>query len=254
MIAAIASDYAGAAGANPTITVFDELWGYARESASRLWDEMIPPPTRRIACRLTVSYAGFLGESDLLEGLYKRGMAGEVLAPDLYSAGGLLCFWTHEFTAPWQTEAWREQMREASRPNAYLRQIENRWVTSESPFIDMDWWDACTDPEWTPRLNAGFWEVFIGVDASVKRDSTAVVTVAWEMMRSGCGLLHTGFFSRVWRSRWTSRARSRRPFGSGNPAIGRARSGSTRIRCRRARSGWCRPGCRWSSFRRRRRG
>ena len=30
-ITAIASDYAGAAGANPTITVFDELWGYTSE-------------------------------------------------------------------------------------------------------------------------------------------------------------------------------------------------------------------------------
>jgi hypothetical protein len=66
-ITAIASDYAGAAGANPTITVFDELWGYTSERAHRLWDEMIPPPTRRIACRLTVTYAGYEGESELLE-------------------------------------------------------------------------------------------------------------------------------------------------------------------------------------------
>ncbi len=78
MITAIDSDYAGAARANKSIRVFDELWGYARESAKRLWDEMIPPLTRRIACRLTVSYAGFDGESDLLERLYKRGMAGQV--------------------------------------------------------------------------------------------------------------------------------------------------------------------------------
>src|SRR6516162_6717727 len=30
-ISAIASDYVGAAGANPTVTVFDELWGYQSE-------------------------------------------------------------------------------------------------------------------------------------------------------------------------------------------------------------------------------
>jgi phage terminase large subunit-like protein len=36
-ITALASDYAGAAGANPTITVFDELWGYTSERAHRLW-------------------------------------------------------------------------------------------------------------------------------------------------------------------------------------------------------------------------
>ena len=34
-ITALASDYAGAAGANPTITCFDELWGYADPSPER---------------------------------------------------------------------------------------------------------------------------------------------------------------------------------------------------------------------------
>jgi phage terminase large subunit-like protein len=52
-ITAISSDYAGAAGANPTISCFGELWGYTSERSARLWDEMIPVPTRKISCRLT---------------------------------------------------------------------------------------------------------------------------------------------------------------------------------------------------------
>jgi phage terminase large subunit-like protein len=83
-ITALASDYAGAAGANPTITVFDELWGYVSERSRRLWDEMVPVPTRKISARLTVSYAGYEGESKLLEELYRRGLAGEEIAPGLY--------------------------------------------------------------------------------------------------------------------------------------------------------------------------
>jgi hypothetical protein len=79
-IQALASDYAGAAGANPTFVVFDELWGYASERAHRLWDEMVPVPTRVISARLTVTYAGFEGESDLLEKLYRRGLRGEMVA------------------------------------------------------------------------------------------------------------------------------------------------------------------------------
>jgi phage terminase large subunit-like protein len=58
-ITALASNYSGAAGANPTITVFDELWGYTSERSRRLWHEMIPVPTRRVSIRLTVSYAGY---------------------------------------------------------------------------------------------------------------------------------------------------------------------------------------------------
>jgi phage terminase large subunit-like protein len=53
-IIALASDAASAAGANPTITVFDELWGYTSERARRLWDEMVTSPARRISARLTV--------------------------------------------------------------------------------------------------------------------------------------------------------------------------------------------------------
>ena len=45
---------------------------------------MVPPPTRRITARLTVSYAGFEGESAQLEALYKHGITGEVIGPDLY--------------------------------------------------------------------------------------------------------------------------------------------------------------------------
>jgi hypothetical protein len=127
-ITAIASDYAGAAGANPSITIFDELWGYTSERARRLWDEMVPVPTRKVSARLTVTYAGFEGESELLESLYKRGLAGKEIAPSLYTQPGLLMFWSHETVAPWQTPEWIEQMRAQLRSNAFLRMIENRWV------------------------------------------------------------------------------------------------------------------------------
>lgn len=81
IIRALANDYAGAAGGAPTYVVFDELWAYTSERSHRLWDEMVVPvPTRKISGRLTVTYAGFEGESDLLEQLYKRGLQGEVIA------------------------------------------------------------------------------------------------------------------------------------------------------------------------------
>jgi phage terminase large subunit-like protein len=178
-ITAIASDYASAAGANPTITVFDELWAYTSERAHRLFDEMVCPPTRKVATRLTVTYAGFEGESELLESLYKRGMAGEEIAPDLYRAPGMLMYWTHNPPAPWQTPEWVEQSRQQLRPNAFLRLIENRWVSSESTFVDMSWWDASTDAGLSPELTNPGLPVWVGVDASVKRDSTAVVAATF---------------------------------------------------------------------------
>ena len=188
-IKALASDYAGAAGANPNITVFDELWGYTSERSQRLWDEMVPPPTRRVACRLTVSYAGFSGESVLLENLTKRALLGEQIAPDLYAQPGLLGFVCHRTCAPWITEAWLNEMRTTLRPNAYLRFIENRFVTSESTFIDMAWWDECVDNQHRPILNDRSLQVYVGVDASVKRDSTALAAVTFDRKANKVSLI-----------------------------------------------------------------
>lgn len=43
-IQACASDYSGFAGANPTLTICDELWGFTSESSRRLFDESVPSP------------------------------------------------------------------------------------------------------------------------------------------------------------------------------------------------------------------
>ncbi len=116
-------------------------------------------------------------------------------------------------------------------------------MTTELLFNDMDWWDESTDLEWTPRLNAGFWEIYIGIDASVKRDSTAVVTVARDddaqrvrliaqriLQLSVTELLdYEGTIEATLRE-WQSRQRLREVR-------------LTCIRCRRARSGWSRTGC-----------
>jgi phage terminase large subunit-like protein len=179
-ISAIASDAAGAAGSNPTFIAFDELWAYTSEASRRLWDEMIPVPTRKVSARMTSTYAGFDGESTLLEDLYRRGMKGRQIAPALRRQRGMLMLWSHEPIAPWQTKSWLQQMREQHRPNAYLRQIENRWVSTESSFVDIEWYDACVDPTARPVAAAAPMQVWVGVDASTKRDSTAVAVCAWD--------------------------------------------------------------------------
>ena len=114
---------------------------------------MSTSPVRKISGRLTTTYAGYEGESVLLEELYKRGLAQPQIGKDLYAGDGILMFWTHEPVAPWQTQAWLDEQRRSLRPNQYLRQIENRFVGSESTFVDMAAWDACVVPELTPTLS-----------------------------------------------------------------------------------------------------
>ena len=180
VISAIASDYAGAAGGNQNISVFDELWGYVSERSRRLWDELIPPPTRKIACRLTTTYAGFENESQLLEELYQRGLQQPLVGTDLYGGDGLLMFWSHVPIAPWQDERWLAEMRRSLRPNAYARMIENCFVSSESTFVNMSWYDQCVMPTATPVVADPELPIWVGIDASVKHDSSAIVATTWD--------------------------------------------------------------------------
>ena len=69
-ITAIASDYAGAAGANPTISCFDELWGYTSERITTAMGRNGAVAHAQDFLRFTTTYAGFEGESSLLEELH----------------------------------------------------------------------------------------------------------------------------------------------------------------------------------------
>ena len=180
VVQALANDFAGAAGANPNVSVFDELWAFTSERSHRLWDEMCVPPTRRAACRLTTTYAGFEGESKLLEDLYKRAIAADKVGTDLYEIPGqLLAYWTHTFRAPWQSEAWREQMRTQLRPTAFTRLVENRFTSGESLFLDdIGWWDRAATGR--PVLLDKSLVVSMGVDAGLKRDHAAVVATCYD--------------------------------------------------------------------------
>ncbi|MGO9607219.1 MAG: terminase TerL endonuclease subunit [Candidatus Binataceae bacterium] len=179
-ITAVANDFAGFSGANPTLNVYDEPAYYTSEASRRLWDEGVPSPARHISFRLSVSTAGFDGEPSPFRDLYDRAMErGEEIAPDLRRDGNLLCYWTHECKAPWQSPQWVAEMQRTLRPAQFARLILNQWMSSESTFIDMKWWDACVDPTLSPELRDPRLPVWVGVDASAKHDSTAIVACTY---------------------------------------------------------------------------
>ena len=178
-IQAIASDAGSAAGSNSVCSGFDELWAYTSERSRRLWDEMTPPPTRKIAFRLTTTYAGYEGESTLLEELYRRGKQQPMIGDSLYAGDGLLMAWHCKPIAPWQDEAWATSMRR-ERASAYQRQFLNEFASSSSQFVNMAAWDRCVDPNASPLPSAPHLPVFIGVDAGLKRDASAVVVTYYD--------------------------------------------------------------------------
>jgi len=158
LIKAIPCDPYGEAGGMQTLTVWDELWGYRHENASRLWTEMqpLPPGVGLVeeSIRFVVTYAGWFGESELLWNLYDQ-----VCKPDeqlveqgikpkgmedlpVYAVDDICVYWDHEARMKWHTDPFlATAQREEPRANEYLRIWENRWTTGLEPFIDMDAYD-----------------------------------------------------------------------------------------------------------------
>jgi phage terminase large subunit-like protein len=179
IITAIASDYRGAAGSRHSLVVFDELWGFDSERASRLYEELTPPPTEDNAWVLVVTYAGFTGESKLLETIYQRGLAGARVDEELelYEAGALFMFWSHTPRQPWQTAAYYVEQQQNLRQSTFARLHRNEWVSPEGRFITADLWDGCVDAEHRPMLGSRDLSVMVGVDAATKNDNAAVEVV-----------------------------------------------------------------------------
>jgi len=81
-IVALPADFAGAAGAIFGISSWTELWAFRFENHVRLWEELTPIPNRR-SLRIVDSYAGFTGDSPILEPMWARAIAGELLDDEL---------------------------------------------------------------------------------------------------------------------------------------------------------------------------
>ena len=181
VITAIPADYRGAAGSRHSLVVFDELWGFGSETAARLYEELTPPPTEADAFVLVVTYAGFSGESTLLETMYERGLAGTRLDDDLEltESDGLVMFWSHTPRQPWQTPEYYAEQARSLRPNTFARLHRNEWVSAESAAFTAAEVDACLDPTWE-RLDPGERapEVFVGADIGTRSDYMALVAVA----------------------------------------------------------------------------
>ncbi len=199
-IQAISSDYAGAAGGNQGLTLWDELWAYTSEASRRLWDELTPVPTRLNSIRFIATYAGFEGESELLWELNQLGFAGErkyteeqleeMNIPEIdkdalryiwvNEEAGLYMYWDHIPRMPWQTEQYYAEQRKSLRPNAFRRLHQNEWVSAVTSYIPIEAWDACVNPNMSPALPGLQEKLFFGVDIGVKRDTTGVVAVYWD--------------------------------------------------------------------------
>lgn len=157
-IRAIPCDPYGEAGGMQTFTLWDELWAYRSQNSEVLWTEMqpLPPGVGNVveSIRMVVTYAGWLGESDLLWREYER-----VVKPDVndepqgvkakgledlpcYVDGRTFVYWDETNRMPWKTPEFLEEARQNSpTENEYLRIWCNKWTTGEQSFVDIKQYD-----------------------------------------------------------------------------------------------------------------
>jgi phage terminase large subunit-like protein len=164
----VAPNYKTSAGFNPSLTIFDELWAYELDASRKFYDEMTTSPARKQPLTVIFTYAGF-DEDSLLYEIYKKGLEG--------SDKKMFFFWSHKNLASWVTAEYLDTQRKRLRGNTYLRLHENRWTASEEAFITDEAWDDCVDKEHRPLLPDKSLSIVVGVDASIKNDSSGIVAV-----------------------------------------------------------------------------
>jgi hypothetical protein len=201
IIQAIANNYAGNAGDNYGLTLWSELWAYTSERARRLYDELVPVPTKRNSLRWIETYVGFKDESLLLLKLYNRIFKDtdekhltDKAKPvpelmDIQSEGkpccyhipeeGLFYFHNHSaFMGPIFMGGedlyndFKLRQKADLRPSQFMRLWENRWQESEGNFIHPEEYDdsiTLPGPTFAPMCLAG--------DASQRNDTIVLVGV-----------------------------------------------------------------------------
>lgn len=181
VIEAIPVDPKGEAGGNDDLIIFSELWAANQTAAQRMWTEMTLSPTKYgYSQRWVETYAGFSGESPLLEQLYESGVkSGRLLdvgipGLELYAndTARLLCLWNTQPRLPWQSDDYYAQESAVLTPGEFARVHRNQWATSEATFVPPEWWDACYGemPDFPDNQ-----PVVAAMDAGVSSDTFAVV-------------------------------------------------------------------------------
>ena len=186
----IAHQHESAAGLNPSLTIFDELWGF---SDRLFYDELTPVPTRRNPLVLIVTYAGHKAEGLLWE-LYQDGMQGDDLFPDLkdlkemeiYVRRGkndqrMFMFWTHQNLASWVSTEYLAKQKRRLPPNVFQRLHENRWAALEAGFITRQDVANCMKNGWKLQLSPRpEYKYIIAIDLGLRHDRTAMAVVHFD--------------------------------------------------------------------------
>lgn len=180
VIEAVPVDPKGEAGGGDDMVEFTELHSADNDAAKKMWTETkLSPLKHGKSQRWIDTYAGFSGESPILEPMYQALVQdGNRISAEyqFYAQGRSFAMWNTTPRLPWQTSAYYSSEAQQLLPNEYRRIHHNEWVSSTSSFIQIEWFDACR-VDVLPPINK-FKEIFISLDAAVSGDCFAMTAVS----------------------------------------------------------------------------
>lgn len=172
-IRAVNVDYRGESGANPSLSVWTEVWGFDTDKQAKLVAEMTTVLTRSRSQQYFEGYAGYIGRSKVQEQIEALAIDPDKgarqltlddipdwpwpdeLALPMYvnDDAGVIAYVERGVTArkrmPWTQgpvadEYYRQQAIRLT-PEQYLRLHENQWVSDVTAFIPIEWWQQCNE-------------------------------------------------------------------------------------------------------------
>jgi phage terminase large subunit-like protein len=188
----VANDPGTVAGCNNELVLGDEIWNLTTAAHKKVWAELTPTPSRRNSMRWVSTYAGYEGESEILEQLYKLGLTGEPVpefaymeSPDgspvvrVHKKAGMLFYWDHVGRMPYhQSKRGKQEIakqRYSLPDHQFERLWRNNWAKSKGE-IKRSLWERAIMPDYRPpslQPNRGIY-LAVGVDAGTRRDRAAV--------------------------------------------------------------------------------
>lgn len=183
VIEAIPIDPSGEAGGNDDLIIFSELWAAKQKAALQMWTEMTLSPMKYgKSLRWVETYAGYRGESPLLEQLYDQANVkdGVPVLKDspVYAnrTNRLFALWNTTPRLDWQTDEYYAQESAVLVPEEFRRIHKNQWASPVERFLDsMIQWDECFDT--LPPLDPNE-PMILAADAAVSNDSFGLIGIS----------------------------------------------------------------------------
>lgn len=186
-IEAIPIDPTGEAGSNADCVCFSELWGAHQKAQQRMWSELTLSPMKfGQSFRWIETYAGFTGESPLLEQLYETGVKNgrrvewaNQFDPPIEAfendAARMFTLWNGTPRLSWQRPSYYASEEAVLLPSEFKRMHRNEWASSEQSFVQMEWLKHCEEAPPALRKNQN---VIIAMDAAISGDCFGLLMVS----------------------------------------------------------------------------